>query len=97
MQRVNYLSNNIFVNLPPLPLLCEISEVLHVAQPGLMASRWEAVRRNTGEFEIFKVDLTNPFQLLFWIFNVHDMHIHTHTHLGVHSKFCLCKFVIWYV
>ena len=25
----------IFVNLPPLPLLCEISGALHLAQPGL--------------------------------------------------------------
>ena len=28
---------NIFVNAPPLPLLCEISGALHLAQPGLMA------------------------------------------------------------
>ena len=27
----------IFVNAPPLPLLCEISGVLHLAQPGLTA------------------------------------------------------------
>ena len=39
VQWVNCLRNNIFVNLPPLPLLCEIeiSGVLHLAQPGLMA------------------------------------------------------------
>ena len=56
-QWVNRLRNNIFVNPPPLPLLCEISGALHLAQPGLMAGRqagWLAVRpagrRNTGEF-----------------------------------------------
>ena len=38
-QWVNRLQNNIFVNLPPLPLLCEISGTLHLAQPGLMAGR----------------------------------------------------------
>ena len=40
-QWVNHLRNNIFVNLPPLPLSCEISGVLHLAQPGLMAG-WQA-------------------------------------------------------
>ena len=34
-QWVNRLRNKIFVNLPPLPLLCEISGALHLAQPGL--------------------------------------------------------------
>ena len=38
-QWVNRLRNNIFVNPPPLPLSCEISGVLHLAQPGLMAGR----------------------------------------------------------
>ena len=40
-QWVNRLRNNIFVNPPSLPLLCEISGVLHLAQPGLTAS-WQA-------------------------------------------------------
>ena len=40
-QWVNCLRNNIFVNQPPLPLSCEISGVLHLAQPGLMAG-WQA-------------------------------------------------------
>ena len=35
--------NNIFVNPPPLPLSCEISEALHLAQPGLTAG-WLAGR-----------------------------------------------------
>ena len=30
-------SDNIFVNPSPLPLLCEISGALHLAQPGLTA------------------------------------------------------------
>ena len=38
-QWVNRLQNNIFVNAPPLPLLCEISGALHLAQPGLTAGR----------------------------------------------------------
>ena len=53
---VNRLWNNIFVNPSPLPLLCEISGALHLAQPGLMAG-WQAGRhagRNTGEFQNFK-------------------------------------------
>ena len=36
-QWVNRLRNKIFVNPPPLPLLCEISGALHLAQPGLTA------------------------------------------------------------
>ena len=36
-QWVNRLRNNIFINLPPLPLSCEISGALHLAQPGLTA------------------------------------------------------------
>ena len=38
-QWVNRLRNNIFVNPPPLPLSCEISETLHLVQPGLTAGR----------------------------------------------------------
>ena len=45
-QWVNRPRNNIFVNPPPLPLLCEISGALHLAQPGLKAGG----RRITGEF-----------------------------------------------
>ena len=56
-QWVNRLRNNIFVNAPPLPLLCEISGALHLAQPGLTAG-WPSVcpsgRRNTGEFRNFQ-------------------------------------------
>ena len=52
-QWVNRLRNNIFVNRPPLPLLCEISGALHLAQPGLTAG-WPSVRRNTGKFRNFQ-------------------------------------------
>ena len=43
-QWVNRLRNNIFVNPPPLPLSCEISGALHLAQPGLTAG-WLAGRQ----------------------------------------------------
>ena len=59
-QWVNRLRNNIFVNPPPLPLLCEISGALHLAQPGLTAG-WLAGERNTGEFEIFKVGCRSKY------------------------------------
>ena len=39
VQWVNRLRNNIFVNPPPLPLSCEISEALHLVQLGLTAGR----------------------------------------------------------
>ena len=42
-QWVNRLRNNIFVNQLPLPLLCEISGALHLAQPGLTLG-WPSVR-----------------------------------------------------
>ena len=38
-QCVNRLRNSIFVNPPPLPLSCEISGALHLAEPGLTAGR----------------------------------------------------------
>ena len=40
-QWVNRLRNNIFVNPLPLPLSCEISGALHLAQPGFTAG-WQA-------------------------------------------------------
>ena len=60
-QWVNRLRNNIFVNPPPLPLLCEIFGALHLVQPGLTAGRQAgrlavrpSGRRNTGEFRNFQ-------------------------------------------
>ena len=43
-QWVNCLRNNIFVNPLPLPLSCEISGALHLAQLGLTAG-WQAGRQ----------------------------------------------------
>ena len=48
-----WVNRKIFVNLPPLPLLCEVSGALHLAQPGLTAG-WLAGRRNTDEFRNFQ-------------------------------------------
>ena len=45
VQWVNRLQKNIFVDTPPLPLLCEISGALQLAQLGLTADR-----RNASEF-----------------------------------------------
>ena len=42
VQWVNRLRNNIFVNATPLPLLCEISGALHLAQPVLRQAGWLA-------------------------------------------------------
>ena len=56
-QWVNRLRNNIFVNPPPLPLLCKVTGALHLVQPGLTAGR-PSVRtsgnRNTDEFRNFQ-------------------------------------------
>ena len=52
-QWVNHLRNNIFVNPLPLPLSCEISGALHLAQLGLTASRQaDKIKVN---FENFKI------------------------------------------
>ena len=56
-QWVNRLRNNIFVNPLPVPLSCEISGALHLAQPGLMAgwqAGWQADEIQVN-FEIFKI------------------------------------------
>ena len=58
-QWVNRLRNNVFVNLPPLPLLCEISEALHLVQPGLTAG-WLADEIQVN-FEIFKVGCRSKY------------------------------------
>ena len=56
---VNHLRNKIFVNPPPLPLLCEISGALHLAQPGLTAGRLaDEIQVN---FEIFKVGCRSKY------------------------------------
>ena len=58
-QWVNRLRNKIFVNPPPLPLLCEISGALHLAQPGLMAG-WQADEIQVN-FEIFKIGCRSKY------------------------------------
>ena len=52
-QWVNRLPNNIFVNPTLLPLSCEISGALHLAQPGLTAG-WQADEIQVN-FENFKI------------------------------------------
>ena len=48
-----------FVNPPPLPLLCEISGALHLAQPGLTAGRLaDEIQVN---FEIFKIGCKSKY------------------------------------
>ena len=66
-QWVNRLRNNIFVNPPPLPLLCESSGALHLAQPGLTAgcqagrlTDWQADEIQVN-FEIFKVGCRSKY------------------------------------
>ena len=58
-QWVNHLRNNIFVNLPPLPLLYEIYGAPHLAQPSLTAGRLaDEIQVN---FEIFKVGCRSKY------------------------------------
>ena len=57
---VNRLRNNIFVNPPPLPLLCESSGALHLAQPGLTQAGWLADEIQVN-FEIFKVAFRSKY------------------------------------
>ena len=58
-QWVNRLRNKIFVNPPPLPLLCEISGALRLAQHGLTAGRQaDEIQVN---FEIFKVGCRSKY------------------------------------
>ena len=58
-QWVNRLRNKIFVNPLLLPLLCEISGALHLAQPGLTAG-WQADEIQVN-FEIFKVGCRSKY------------------------------------
>ena len=62
-QWVNRLRNNIFVNTPPLPLLCEISGALHLAQPSLTAGKqagWETDEIQVN-FKIFRVGYRSKY------------------------------------
>ena len=63
VQWVNRLWTNIFINPLPLPLLCEISGALNLAQPGLTAG-WQAGRLADEiqvNFEIFKVGCRSKY------------------------------------
>ena len=62
-QWVNHLWNNIFVNPPPLPILCEISGALHLAQLGLTAGRLASRLADEIQvnFEIFKVGCRSKY------------------------------------
>ena len=53
VQWENCLRNNVFINPPPLPLSCEISGALHLAEPGLTAG-WQADEIQVN-FEIKKL------------------------------------------
>ena len=65
-QWINHLQN-IFVNPPPSPLLCEISKALHLAQPGLTAGQladkiqvnFENFRNCYGSTYVFNILLFN--------------------------------------
>ena len=66
-QWVNRLRNKIFINPSPLPLLCEISGALYLAQPGLTAGRqagrqagWLADEIQVN-FKIFKVGCRSKY------------------------------------
>ena len=48
-QWINRLRNNVFINPPPLPLSCEISEALHLVELGLMAG-WQTKYRLISNF-----------------------------------------------
>ena len=58
---VNRLWNNIFVNPPSLPLLCEISGVLHLAQLGLTAGGGRLADEIQVNFENFKVGCRSKY------------------------------------
>ena len=63
----NRLWNNIFINPPPLPLLCEISGALHLVQPGITAG-WLAasayyITLNLAACDIIMNDNIKPCNL----------------------------------
>ena len=59
VQWVNCLWNNIFLNPPPLPLLCEIFGALHLAQPDLTAGRLaDEIQVN---FKFFKIGCRSKY------------------------------------
>ena len=89
-QWINCLWNNIFVNLPPLPLLYEISGPLHLAQPGLTAG-WQAGRQNTEKFEIFKVGCRSKYRLVVSLTKVQHHYSLTNVFQPVFLRKAYCK------
>ena len=84
-QWVNRLRNKIFINAPPLPLLCEISGALHLAQPGLTAgwqAGWLAGWLAGWQAGRLAGRLSDEIQVNFEIFKV-----------GCRSKYWTCRFV----
>ena len=62
-QWVNCLLNNIFVNSPPLPLLCVLSGALHL---GLTAGM-QAANKMQVIFEIFKIDCRSKYSICHFV------------------------------
>ena len=62
-QWVNHLRNKIFVNPPTLPLFCEISGALHLAQSSLTAGGRAGRQADEIQvnFEIFKVGCRSKY------------------------------------
>ena len=60
-QWVNRLRNNIFVNPPPLPLLCEISGALHLAQRQAGRPSVRLADEIQVNFKIFKVGCRSKY------------------------------------
>ena len=60
---------NIFVNLPPLPLSCEISGALHLVLSGLMAG-WQMKYRLISKF--LKLAVAEIFEFLFHLTKVQN-------------------------
>ena len=94
-QWVNRLQNNIFVNLPPLPLSHEISEALHLAQPVLTAG-WQAGqqadRQNTGKFLNFQNWLqAEIFDFLLRLTKIQNHYSLTNAFQRVFSDKAYCK------
>ena len=64
-QWVNHLRNNIFVNPLLSPLLCEISKVLHLAQPNLKAG-WLADEIQVN-FENFRIRYKSTYSIFCFV------------------------------
>ena len=57
-QWINRLRNNIFINLLPLPLLCEISGAVHLVQLVL----WRQADEIQVNFKFFETNYTETFK-----------------------------------